>query len=70
VTKVLPLLTSTEPGHPSFHVVAPSLPGYGWSEAPSKWGFGSSQYAEMRTLIYLNNPEPFHIHRFKSFLTR
>ncbi len=27
------------PEHPSFHVVALSLPGYGFSEAPKKRGF-------------------------------
>ena len=50
VTKMLPLLTATEPGHPSFHVVAPSLPGFAWSEAVSKPGFHSRHYAEVRTL--------------------
>jgi Epoxide hydrolase N terminus len=50
VTKMLPLLTATEAGHPSFHVVAPSLPGYAWSQAPSKRGFRSMHYAEVRTV--------------------
>ena len=50
---MLPLLTSTEAGHPSFHVVAPSLPGFAWSEAVSKRGFGPRQYAEVRTLKQL-----------------
>ncbi|OAQ81300.1 epoxide hydrolase [Purpureocillium lilacinum] len=45
VTKVLRLLTEPEDG-PSFHVVAPSLPNFGFSEAPSKRGFGIAQYAE------------------------
>ena len=48
VTKMLPLLTTTGAGHPSFHVVAPSLPGFAWSQAPSKRGFRSMQYAEVR----------------------
>ena len=39
------LLTEPEDG-PSFHVVAPSLPNFGFSEAPSKRGFGIAQYAE------------------------
>lgn len=34
-------------GSPSFHVVAPSLPNYGFSSAPSKPGFGIPQYAEV-----------------------
>jgi len=44
--KILPLLTASSPDHPTFHVVAPSLPGYGFSEAPKKPGFGPEQYAE------------------------
>ncbi len=35
------------PEHPSFHVVAMSLPGYGFSQAPSKKGFRIAQYAEV-----------------------
>lgn len=45
--KLLPLLTAATPDHPSFHVVAFSLPGFGFSEAPKKTGFGISQYAEV-----------------------
>jgi len=47
VTKILPLLTSTEPGHPSFHVVAPSIPGYAWSQGASKRGFRVKHYSEL-----------------------
>ena len=47
VQKLLPLLTASSPDHPSFHVVAPSLPGYGFSEAPRKQGFGINQYAQV-----------------------
>ncbi|KAH9979829.1 alpha/beta-hydrolase [Russula compacta] len=47
VTKILPLLTATDSGHPSFHVVAPSLPGYAWSEGASNRGFRVRQYAEL-----------------------
>ncbi|KAF8900210.1 Alpha/Beta hydrolase protein [Mucidula mucida] len=43
VRKMLPLLTA---GNPSFHVVALSLPGFGFSEAPSKKGSRINQYAE------------------------
>ena len=50
VTKMLPLLTAAEPGHPSFHVVAPSLPGYAWSEGPSNRGFRSKNYADVGPL--------------------
>ncbi|KAK0630333.1 epoxide hydrolase [Bombardia bombarda] len=45
VTKMLPTLTNPKDG-PSFHVVAPSLPNFGFSEGPSKAGFGIAQYAE------------------------
>ena len=47
VTKVLPLLTAASPEHPSFHVVAPSLPGYAWSEGVQKKGFHAEHYAEV-----------------------
>lgn len=46
VTKILPLLTASSPDHPTVHVVAPSLPGYGFSEAPKKPGFTAKEYAE------------------------
>ncbi|KAF8895099.1 alpha/beta-hydrolase [Infundibulicybe gibba] len=45
-TKIMPLLLQASPDHPSFHVIAPSLPGYGFSAAPTKKGFSLSQYAE------------------------
>ncbi|KAH9029802.1 Alpha/Beta hydrolase protein [Lactarius deliciosus] len=47
VTKVLPLLTSVSADHPSFHVVAPSLPGYAWSEGVLEKGFRAKHYAEL-----------------------
>lgn len=47
VRKILPLLTAPSPGHPSFHVIAPSLPGFAFSEAPHKPGFAGYQYAEV-----------------------
>ncbi|KAJ7600289.1 Alpha/Beta hydrolase protein [Mycena floridula] len=46
VRKLLPLLTSSSPEYPSFHVVALSLPGFGFSEGPKKQGFRIAQYAE------------------------
>ncbi len=48
VKKMLPLLMEGGKDHPSFHVVAPSLPGFGFSEAPDKSGFKGPQYAEVR----------------------
>lgn len=46
VSKILPLLTA-EGDHPSFNVVALSLPGFGFSEAPKKPGFGIRKFAEV-----------------------
>ena len=47
VTKALPLLTAGSAEHPSFHVVAPSLPGYAWSEGVLEKGFQGKHYAEV-----------------------
>ncbi|KAH8656077.1 Alpha/Beta hydrolase protein [Tricladium varicosporioides] len=46
VLKILPLLTEKKGTGPSFHVVAPSLPNFGFSEGPKQPGFGIPQYAE------------------------
>jgi hypothetical protein len=47
VLKILPLLTkSSSPANPSFHIVAPSLPNFGFSQGVSKRGFVLAQYAE------------------------
>jgi hypothetical protein len=50
VRKVLPLLTAPSGDSPAFHVVGLGLPGYGFSEAPRKKGFGPLQYAEVSFL--------------------
>ncbi|KAH8077245.1 alpha/beta-hydrolase [Cristinia sonorae] len=47
VSKILPLLTSNAGHHAKFHVVALSLPGFGFSEAPKKKGFKIRQFAEV-----------------------
>ena len=44
--KILPLLTQRDGSGPSFHIVAPSLPNFGFSQRVSKRGFGVPQYAE------------------------
>ena len=50
VRKILPLLTNYESDEdPVFNVVAPSLPGFGFSSAPEKPGFAIDQYAEVRS---------------------
>ncbi|KAF2272984.1 alpha/beta-hydrolase [Westerdykella ornata] len=47
VTKILPLLAeSPKNGGPAFHVVAPSLPNFGFSDGVKETGFGQRQYAE------------------------
>lgn len=50
--KTLPLLTAASKDHPSFHVVALSLPNFGFSEAPMKKDFGGHQYAEVGLLVH------------------
>ncbi|KAI0259793.1 alpha/beta-hydrolase [Gloeopeniophorella convolvens] len=47
VQKLLPLLTESNPVYPSFHVVAPSLPGFAWSQPALKKGFQGKHYAEL-----------------------
>ena len=52
VRKILPLLTNPESeDDPAFDVVAPSLPGFGFTCAPEKTGFAIDQYAEVRPLL-------------------
>jgi pimeloyl-ACP methyl ester carboxylesterase len=51
VRKILPLLVQADAEHPSFHVVAFDLPGYGFSEAPKKPGFELTQFAEVYTVF-------------------
>ncbi|PFH54044.1 hypothetical protein AMATHDRAFT_73058 [Amanita thiersii Skay4041] len=59
VRKMLPLLTHASEDHPSFHVVAVSLPGFGFSSAPKKKAFSLTQYAELcnRLMIALGYNE-------------
>ncbi|CDO72047.1 hypothetical protein BN946_scf184943.g82 [Trametes cinnabarina] len=54
VRKILPLLTQNSADHPSFHVVALSLPGFGFSEAPKKAAFAGRQYAEVLNKLMLS----------------
>ncbi|CAG9951538.1 unnamed protein product [Clonostachys rosea f. rosea IK726] len=53
VEKILPLLLNQKDG-PSFHVVAPSLPNFGFSQGASKSGFGVAQYAEAMHKVMIN----------------
>jgi len=45
VLKILPAL-QLETNGVSFHVVAPSLPNFGWSEGPKRRGFALREYAQ------------------------
>ncbi|KAI0351456.1 alpha/beta-hydrolase [Trametes cingulata] len=54
VRKLLPILTASDADHPSFHVVAISLPGFGFSEAPKKPGFAGPQYAQVFNKLMLS----------------
>ena len=51
--KMLPLLTEASPDHPSFHVVAPSLPNFGFSAAVKERGFHGDHYAEVANKLML-----------------
>ncbi|KAI1185931.1 microsomal epoxide hydrolase [Nemania serpens] len=47
-TKILePLTEPRDAAQPAFHVVVPSLPGYGFSEASRRRGFGADQHGEV-----------------------
>ena len=47
MVKLLPLLAKQDGGKaPAFHVVAPSLPNFGFSDGVKKRGFALKQYAE------------------------
>lgn len=59
VTKILPLLTVGTKDHPAFHVVAPSLINFGFSDECTKPGFNVKHHAEtchklMQALGYTN----------------
>jgi pimeloyl-ACP methyl ester carboxylesterase len=46
VSKILPLLTDPPAGEQAFHVVAPSIPGFGFSTNPSVKGYNIAKIAE------------------------
>jgi pimeloyl-ACP methyl ester carboxylesterase len=52
VKKILNLLTKGKNGH-TFHIIAPSLPNFGFSEGPKKAGFGIPQYSEAMHKVML-----------------
>lgn len=54
VRKILPLFIEASTEHPSFHVVALSLPGFGFSDAPTKKGFDVARYAEVANKLMLS----------------
>jgi pimeloyl-ACP methyl ester carboxylesterase len=52
VSKLLPQLKGDE-RNPAFHVVAPSLPNFGFSSGVNRRGFGLAQYAEVLNKLML-----------------
>ncbi|KAI1659518.1 epoxide hydrolase 1 [Daldinia decipiens] len=73
VTKILPLLTAgAGEDEPAFHVVAPSLPNFGFSQATSKPGFGIPQHAEVCLVlrnIYRLQPQDIQPPKYNQHLT-
>lgn len=57
VQHLLPLLAS--PDGPAFHIVAPSLPNYGFSGGVQARGFALAQYAETchKLMLQLGYPQ-------------
>ena len=53
VTKLLEPLTNPPSGQVAFHVVAPSLPNFGFSEGPTKRGCALGQYGESLNKLML-----------------
>jgi len=51
--KLLPLLRGDIPNTPAFHVVAPSLPNFGWSSGVKERGFSLEQYAQTCHMLML-----------------
>ncbi|KAK0391537.1 hypothetical protein NLU13_1037 [Sarocladium strictum] len=54
VIKILPLLTNPDGDAPSFHVVAPSLPNYGFSDEVTKKSFAIRHYSEALHRVMLS----------------
>ncbi|KAJ3368998.1 hypothetical protein GGF31_005959 [Allomyces arbusculus] len=50
---IIPMLTNPPPHKPAFHVVVPSLPGYGFSPAPKQPGFGTQEMARVFNLLMI-----------------
>lgn len=46
VAKILPLLTEPSEGQQTFHVIAPSIPGFAFSDNPTTKGFNLHKIAE------------------------
>ncbi|KAJ7130299.1 Alpha/Beta hydrolase protein [Mycena epipterygia] len=51
--KLAPLLTTGTAHFPAFHLVALSIPGYGFSQGPNTKGFDLDQYAEVGNKLML-----------------
>ena len=54
VVKILPLLTNPPADKPAFHVVAPSIPGFGFSTNPPTKGYNLHKAAETFNLLMVS----------------
>ncbi|KAF1966857.1 alpha/beta-hydrolase [Bimuria novae-zelandiae CBS 107.79] len=74
VSKLLPLFADSEKnGRPAFHVVAPSLPNFGFSGVVKTKGFGLKQYAETCHKLMLKLGYPQYVSQggdWGTFITR
>ncbi|KAF2739933.1 alpha/beta-hydrolase [Polyplosphaeria fusca] len=62
VTKILPLLSSSPTsGGPSFHIIAPSLPNFGFSSRIRTPGFALTQYARALHTLMLSLNYPHYV---------
>ncbi|KAJ6486846.1 Alpha/Beta hydrolase protein [Mycena sanguinolenta] len=52
--KLIPLLTKGSDDFPAFHIVVLSIPGYGFSQAPTTREFKLPQYAEVATKLMIS----------------
>lgn len=63
--KILPLLTQNHSGV-AFEVVIPSIPGYGFSEAPHKQGGLKSNVLDCQVMRYFTNRDK-HVRHYSKF---
>jgi juvenile hormone epoxide hydrolase len=63
---IIPMLASTSDDNIAFEVIAPSLPGYGWSEGAAKKGLGPLKISViMRNLMLRLGHKKFYVQGMK-----